>query len=70
MPRKKKKDRDGLYERKDRPGQFWGSWIDATGRRRQRKLNASTSTQAKLLLEAEKRKVDYQRTTGIVPPSE
>lgn len=69
MPRGKTKDRDGIYTRKDRPGQFWGSWIDAGGRRRQRKLNAHTLQQARTLLNAEKALVDKQRTLGYAPPS-
>ncbi len=69
MPRGKTKDRDGIYTRKDRPGQFWGSWIDAGGRRRQRKLNAHTLQQARALLNAEKALVDKQRTLGYAPPS-
>ena len=70
MPRRKMKNRDGIYQRKDRPGQFWGSWIDAEGRRRQRRFAASTLTQARALLDAEKGRADHQRTTGIVPPTE
>lgn len=72
MPKKKEKKskgRDGVYTRRDRPGTFWGSWIDGTGRRVQRKLNASTLTQARNLLQKEKHKADTQRTTGEAPPS-
>src|ERR1035438_6640749 len=68
MPRGKVKDRDGIYQRRDRPG-WWASWIDATGKRRQRKLEAHTLTQARTLLAGEKEKADRQRTTGIVPPT-
>jgi integrase len=68
MPRGKTKDRDGIYQRKDRPG-WWASWIDASGKRRQRKLEAHTLTQARKLLADEKEKADKQRTTGIVPPT-
>jgi integrase len=69
VPRGKAKDRDGIYTRKDRPGQFWGSWIDAGGRRRQRKLNAHTLQQARTLLNAEKARVDKQKTLGYAPPT-
>jgi integrase len=69
MPRKQGHPRDGVYVRKDRPG-FWGSWIDGSGRRKQRKLQASTLEQAKILLSAEKLKADLQRTTGKTPPTE
>jgi len=68
MPKGKVKDRDGIYQRKDRPG-WWASWIDASGKRRQRKLDAHTLTQARALLAAEKEKAETQRTTGRVAPS-
>jgi integrase len=68
MPRGKVKDRDGIYQRKDRPG-FWGSWIDASGRRRQRKLEAHTLQQARTLLSAEKARVEKTVTLGYSPPS-
>jgi integrase len=69
MPRGKTKDRDGIYTRKDRPG-FWASWIDATGKRRQRKLGAHTLQQARTLLNAEKARVEKTVTMGYAPPSE
>ena len=55
--------------RKDRPGQFWGSWIDASGKRRQRKLTAHTLQQARTLLNAEKARVEKTVTLGYAPPS-
>jgi integrase len=71
MPRRKgkAKDRDGVFVRKDRPGTFFGSWTDASGRRRKRKLEAATLQQAQTLLAAEKRRVDKQRTLGYAPPT-
>jgi integrase len=69
MPRGKNKDRDGVYARKDRSGQFYGSWIDATGARRRRKLNAHTLQQARSLVAAEKARVEKQQTLGYAPPS-
>jgi len=69
MPRGKVKDRDGIYQRKDRPGQFWGSWIDASGKRRRRKLKAHTLQQARTLLHAEQARVDKTVTLGYAPPS-
>ena len=69
MPRGKTKDRDGIYQRKTRPGQFWASWVDATGKRRQRKLEAHTLQQARTLLSAEKARVDKTVTLGYAPPS-
>lgn len=65
----KAKDRDGVFTRKDRPGKFFGSWTDASGRRRKRKLEAHTLTQARKLLNAEKARVDKQRTLGYAPPT-
>src|SRR5579871_5478297 len=69
MPRGKVKDRDGIYQRKDRPGTWWGSWIDASGKRRQRKLQAHTLQQARTLLNAEKARVEKTLTLGYAPPS-
>ena len=69
MPRGKAKDRDGVFTRKDCPGQFYGSWIDASGRRRKRKLAAHTLQQARKLLNAEKQRADEQRTMGYAPPT-
>jgi integrase len=69
MARGKAKDRDGVFTRKDRPGTFWGSWLDANGQRRKRKLDAQTLTQARSLLAAEKLKSDKQRTLGYAEPT-
>lgn len=68
MPRGRVKDRDGIYQRKDRAG-FWASWIDASGKRRQRKLHAHTLQQARTLLNAEKARVEKTLTLGYAPPS-
>ncbi len=68
MPRGRVKDRDGIYTRKDRPG-FWASWMDASGKRRQRKLQAHTLQQARTLLNAEKARVEKTLTLGYTPPS-
>ncbi|MDP9051229.1 MAG: site-specific integrase [Acidobacteriota bacterium] len=68
MPRGKAKNRDGIYTRKDRPG-YWGSWIDASGKRRQRKFVAHTLQQARTLLNAEKARVEKTVTLGYAPPS-
>jgi len=62
------KARDGVYQRPDRPG-FWGSWVDASGRRRRRKLNAPTLQQARTLLNAEKARADELKTKGYAAPS-
>ena len=68
MPRGKTKDRDGIYQRKDRAG-WWASWVDSSGKRRQRKLQAHTLQQARTLLAAEKARVDKTVTMGYAPPS-
>jgi integrase len=68
MPRGKVKDRDGIYQRKDRPG-WWGSWIDAQGRRRQRKFNVHTLEQARAALAAERLRVEEQIKFGRPLPS-
>ena len=64
----KAKARDGVYTRPDRPG-FWASWIDASGRRRRRKLNAATLQQARALLNAEKVRIDELKTKGYAAPT-
>lgn len=69
MSRGKVRDRDGIYQRKDRPGTWWGSWVDASGKRRQRKMQAHTLQQARSLLNAEKARVERIRTLGYAPPS-
>lgn len=68
VPKKNSKsDRDGVQWRKDR-GAFYGSWTDLSGHRRKRKLEASTLTQARTLISAEKMRVEKARTLGYVPP--
>jgi integrase len=69
VPRGKLKDRDGIYQRKDRPGSWWGSWADASGKRVQRKLEAHTLTQARDRLNEEKRNVKDQINLGYAPPA-
>lgn len=69
MPKKQAHRRDGVYQRKDRPG-FWGSWIDAQGRRVQKKLAATQFQAAKDMVAAEKAKAEKQRVVGYAPPTE
>jgi integrase len=64
----KAKDRDGVFTRKDHPGDFYGSWIDASGRRRRRKLAAHTMQQARSLVAAEKARVEQLTTKGYAEP--
>ena len=63
------KDRDGIYQRKDRSG-FWGSWTDASGTRHRRRFEGCTLTQARTALAAEKLKVEEEIKFGKPLPSE
>src|SRR5580700_3934935 len=69
MARKQVQRRDGIYQRKDRSG-WWGSWIDAQGRRVQRKFDVHTLQQARSALQAEKLKVEEAIKFGRPLPSE
>jgi integrase len=64
--RVKKRDRDGIFMRK---GSYYISFTDAKGRRRQRKVDAHTLTQARNLRNAELAKVEKANTMGYVPPT-
>lgn len=68
MARGRKRERDGIFTRKDRPGAFYGSWTDASGRRRKRKLDAHTLQQARGVLAAERAKAEKARVLGYTPP--
>jgi len=63
MPKKHAHRRDGIYTRPDRPG-FWGSWIDAQGRRRRRQFKVNTLQQAQAALAAERQKVEEEKKFG------
>jgi len=66
MPKGKIHDRDGVFVRR---GSYYISFIDAQGRRKQRKLKgAHTLTQARDLRAAERQKVERARTLGYTPP--
>lgn len=69
MARKTAQSRDGVYQRKDRPG-FWISWTDAQGRRRFRKTDAQNITQAKQIRSAELMRVEQAKVLGFTPPGE
>jgi integrase len=69
MARKQVQRRDGIYTRKDRGG-YWASWVDATGRRRQRKLAAHTLQQAQAALAAERLRVEEHIKFGKPLPTE
>src|SRR5262245_52151085 len=68
MPKKRTKDRDGCYQRKDRKG-WWISWIDAQGRRKYEKTNADNITQAKLSRAAKLLAVEKEKMLGSKPLS-
>jgi hypothetical protein len=69
MPKKTPQKRDGVYQRKDRPG-WWISWTDAQGRRRFRKTDAQNITQAKQIRAAELVRVEQARILGHAPPGD
>jgi len=69
MPKKTVQTRDGIYQRKDRPG-LWISWSDAQGRRRCRKTDAQNITQARTIRSAELLRVEHARVLGFTPPGE
>jgi len=58
---------DGVYTRKDRDG-YWISWRDAQGRRRWRKTNAPTLTQARNIRAGELLRAEQSRVLGFNPP--
>ena len=63
------RERDGVYQRADRPG-FWISFTDPRGRRRRRKVaGAHTLQQARAALAAELQNVERARIYGVAPPS-
>jgi integrase len=65
----KRVKRDGIYERKDRPG-LWISWYDAQGRRHRRKTDAQSVYQAKSARSAELVRVEQAKVLGFAPPGE
>jgi integrase len=67
VAKKTAQKRDGVYQRKDRPG-WWISWTDAQGRRRARKTDAQNITQAKQIRAAELTRVEQARILGHAPP--
>jgi len=67
MAKKTPQKRDGVYQRKDRPG-WWISWTDAQGRRRCRKTDAANITQAKQIRSAELLRAEQAKMLGHNPP--
>ena len=67
--RGKTRERDGVYQRADRPG-WWISFTNAKGQRRRRKVaGAHTMQQARAALAAELQNVERTRIFGVAPPS-
>jgi integrase len=60
---------DGIYTPKNRNG-YWISWTDAQGRRRRRKTNASTLSQARSARAAELVRVEHAKALGFSPPGQ
>ena len=65
----KAKERDGVYQRKDRPG-WWVSYIDACGDRKRQKVAGHTRKQAMDALSAIRTQEEKARTLGVRPASE
>jgi len=64
---KKRTHSDGVYTRADRPG-YWISWKDASGKRKQRRTDAQTLTQARSALASERLRVEQAKMLGFNPP--
>ena len=65
----KAKERDGVFQRKDRSG-WWVSYVDASGRRRKQKVVAHTRTQAMNALSTLKTREQRDRVLGVKTVSE
>jgi integrase len=60
---------DGIYTPKNRQG-YWISWTDAQGRRKRRKTNAKTLSQARSSRAAELVRVEQAKALGFAPPGQ
>jgi integrase len=65
----KAKERDGVFQRKDRGG-WWVSYVDASGKRHKEKVTAHTRTQALNALSAIKTREEKNRILGVKAVSE
>lgn len=65
----KAKERDGVFQRKDRRG-WWVSYVDASGKRRKEKVTAHTRTQALTALSGIKTREEKGRILGVKAASE
>lgn len=59
---------DGIFTRKDRPGAFYITWIDAQGKRRKRRTDARNLRQAGQSRRAELVEVERAKALGFTPP--
>jgi hypothetical protein len=66
---KKPKDRDGVFQRKDRKGWFI-SYVDASGVRRKKKVEAYTRTEALEMLRRIRTKAEKEESLGVKPVSD
>jgi integrase len=65
----KAKERDGVFQRKDRSG-WWVSYIDASSKRKKEKVTASTRTQAMTALSQIKTRIERESILGVKSASE
>src|SRR5208337_4731305 len=65
----KAKERDGVFQRKDRSG-WWVSYVDASRKRCKKKVVAHTRTQALNALSAIKTREERNFVLGVKPASE
>jgi integrase len=65
----KAKERDGVFQRKDRSG-WWVSYVDASGKRKKEKVTAYTRTQAMTALSAIKTRIERDSILGVKSASE
>lgn len=67
MPRAKQ--RDGVFQRKDRSG-WWVSYVDGSGKRKKEKVTAHTRTQAMTLLSQIKTRIEKESILGVKSASD
>lgn len=65
----KAKERDGVFQRRDRSG-WWVSYVDAAGKRWKEKVTANTRTQAMTALAQIKTRIERDRILGVKSASE
>jgi integrase len=65
----KAKERDGVFQRKDRSG-WWVSYVDGSGKRKKEKVTAFTRTQAMTALSAIKTRIERESILGVKSASE